>query len=260
MPAKCFGEPIPPSDLPYPANEDPMIFYAPMLDFSKSHDEFSPQLQANFIFEQEVQLYVKNDQNRLKPAPAFVDGTRIMRRTSTKHHLHAQNRTKLHFRYNDRDVTVVMKTDYFLDGRGCGRLDKEITGGAYASGEGPHNIVRFNVTVTPLPMNKLVRITWDLDSTHFDKLFNPAPVVQPPAEKPCEKTGDCIPLNRQEKALYARIRELEIKVEQLMADDDSTNSTHTNPEMGDDDEDDGCVPIQQQCEVDLFHNMEVNEW
>ena len=132
------------------------------------------------MFEQEVKLFVKNDHNRLKHAPAFVDGTRIMRRTATKHHLHAQNRTKLHFSHNDRDVTVVMKTDYFLDGRGCGRLDKEITGSAYASGEGTNNIVRFNITVTPLPVNKLVRLTWELDSTEFDKLFNPLPMSDVP--------------------------------------------------------------------------------
>ena len=253
MPAKCT--PPLPTDGPYPPSEDAMVFYTPMLDVAQSVDNFSKTIQANILFEQEVQLYVKNDQNRLTRAPAFVDGTRIMRRTPTKHHLHAQNRTKLHFRYNGKDVTVVMKSDYFLDGRSCLRLDKEITGGAYACGEGSNNMVRFNITVTPLPLIKLVRLTWDLDSTEFDKLFNPAPVVQPPAEKPCEKDGDCKPLNRQDKAFNVWLAQLAAKVEQLIANDGSISEDGSDD--GTDDEDPSCYPIQV-C-LDPFTNMEVND-
>ena len=226
-----------------------------MLDVAQSVDNFSKTIQANILFEQEVQLYVKNAQNRLTRAPAFVDGTRIMRRTPTKHHLHAQNRTKLHFRYNDKDVTVVMKSDYFLDGRASLRLDKEITGGAYACGEGSNNMVRFNITFTPLPLIKLVRLTWDLDSTEFGKLFNPAPVGEIPEHNSCLYPTRK-PVNRQDKAFNVWLAQLAAKVEQLVAHEDSVGSDNTGQTCTDNDDVDVHLCHPSLCH-DTFDGMSI---
>ena len=237
--SKCVPDPLP-TNGPYPQNEDAMVFYTPMLDFSKAVDNFSKSIQANLLFEEGVKLYIKNEQNRLTRAPAFENGTRIIRRTATDSGMHAQNRTKLHFKYNGQNVSVVIQSDYILDGRSCMRLDREITGTGYASGEGANKIIHFNVVITPLPLNKLVRLTWDVDSTEFDKLFSSEPIQNPP-------------LSRSGRAQEIRLQQIEAALA-LLFGTSPLPVPHCPPTP---------TPEPESCmsagDTDPFTNMEVND-